>query len=283
MKHRLKGNEIKAVLFDLGETLLNFGKVDTVAVFGKSAKLTYDYLLSNGQPAGNFRWYFLRNLISIELRSFWANITGRDFDALSLLKRAGEKRGVKLDQQQWRQLGWLWYEPLSKLGTVEQDIKGTLTRLQKMGLKLGILSNTFISAGSLDRHLAQIGILDFFPYRLYSYQFEYRKPDRRIFEAAEAKIGEAAENILFVGDRINKDIKPAKRAGMRAVLKAAYTNAGRTTPKGVLKIDRIAELPGLIEKINSTASTTGEAPSIIVIDKKNGNRKPECVQEVQNE
>jgi len=242
--------KIKAVLFDLGETLLTFGRVDTIAVFRKSARLTYDYLLSCSQPAGGFRGYFLRNLFAIQIHTLWANLTGRDFDALSLLKQSGEKRGVRLDQQQWRQVGWLWYEPLSKLAKVEEDIKETLTKLRDMGLKLGILSNTFISAGSLDRHLAQLGILDFFPCRLYSYQFEYRKPDRRIFEAAVAAMGEKAQNILFVGDRINKDIIPALKAGMRAALKSAYTNAGKNTPTGVWKIDRIAELPGIIEEIN---------------------------------
>jgi HAD superfamily hydrolase (TIGR01549 family) len=240
------------VLFDLGDTLLNFGKIRTNEVFGRSARLTYDYLISCGQPAGNFAWYFLRNLIAIRVRSLWADVTGRDFDALSLLKRSGVKRGYKLSEDQWRQVGWLWYEPLSRLAKVEADIKTTLASLRRMGLKLGILSNTFVSAGSLDRHLAQLGILDFFPCRLYSYQFEFRKPDRRIFDAAAERMGELVENILFVGDRLDTDIRPALKAGMQAALKSAYTNAGRTPPKGVWKIDRIAELPAIIEKINST-------------------------------
>jgi HAD superfamily hydrolase (TIGR01509 family) len=178
-------------------------------------------------------------------------MTGRDFDALSLLKNSGVKHGHKLSEDQWREIGWLWYEPLSKAAKVEPGVKVALTKLRKMGLKLGILSNTFVSAGSLDRHLAQLGILDFFPYRLYSYQFEFRKPDRRIFEAAVAKIGEPAQNILFVGDRLDNDIWPALKFGMRTALKSAYTNTGRQSPKGVWKINRIAELPGLIEKFNT--------------------------------
>jgi len=242
---------IKAVLFDLGDTLLNFGKIETTKVFRQSAKLTYEYLRNLGQPVGSFGWYCLRNLIAIRVRSLWADITGRDFDALSLLKRSGVKHNYKLSEEQWRQIGWLWYEPLSRMAHVEQDIKDTLAKLRRMGLKLGILSNTFVSAGSLDRHLAMLGILDFFPYRLYSYQFDFRKPDRRIFEAAAEKINEPAENILFVGDRLDKDIEPALKAGMGAVLKSAYTNKGKTPPAGVWKIDRIAELPGFVEKVNA--------------------------------
>jgi putative hydrolase of the HAD superfamily len=249
---RLAERTIKAVLFDLGDTLLNFGKIETTRVFRQSARMTYDYLKSCAQPVGNFRWYCLRHLIAVRLRYLWSDVVGRDFDALSLLKRSGTKRGYKLTEDQWRQVGWLWYEPLGKLAKIEPALKETLATLKKMGLKLGILSNTFISAGSLDRHLAQLGILDFFPYRLYSYQFEFRKPDVRIFEAAVAKIGELAESILFVGDRIDKDIRPALKAGMRAVLKSAYTNVGRKVPEGVWKISRISELTGLIEKVNTT-------------------------------
>jgi putative hydrolase of the HAD superfamily len=180
-------------------------------------------------------------------------MTGRDFDALSLLKKMGIKWGSNLSQQQWQHLGWLWYEPLSKLAKVEPDIKDTLSALRRMGLKLGILSNTFISTGSLDKHLAELGILNFFPYRLYSYQFEFRKPDKRIFEAAIAKMAEPAEGILFVGDRLDKDIRPALKAGMQAALKAAYTNMGKKVPNGVCKINKIAELPSLIEKINASS------------------------------
>lgn len=248
---RLAEKTIKAVLFDLGDTLLNFGRVETTKVFRKSSRLTYDYLAECAQPVGKFWWYCLRNLISVRLRIVWSNITGRDFDALSLLKKSGTKRGYKLSEEQWRQFGWLWYEPLSRLANVEADIKETLTKLRGMGLKLGILSNTFISGGSLDRHMAKAGILEFFPWRFYSYQFEFRKPDRRIFDAAIVKMGETAEAILFVGDRLDKDIQPALRAGMRAVLKSAYTNAGKEPPEGVRKIERIAELPGIIEQINN--------------------------------
>lgn len=238
------------MIFDLGDTLLNFGRIETNQVFRQSARLTYDYLVKCGQQAGRFWWYYLRNLLAIQIRLLMANIRGKDFDALSLLQTSGVKRGYKLSEEQWREIGWMWYEPLGKLAKVERDIKNTLSRLETMGLKLGILSNTFVSAGSLDRHLGQLGIRDYFPYRMYSYQFGFRKPDRRIFEAAQAKIDEPAENILFVGDRLDNDIWPAINVGMQAVLKTAYTNIGRQPPKGVRRINRISELPGLIEKMN---------------------------------
>ena len=93
--------------------------------------------------------------------------------------------------------------------------------------------------------------MDFFTARIYSYEFDFRKPDLRIFKIAAERIGEKMEDIMFVGDRIDKDIKPAIKCGMQAVLKEAYTNAGEKTPEGAWRINNISELPALIEKINS--------------------------------
>ncbi len=245
--------KIKAVLFDLGETLLNFGKVDTSALFREGARLSYDYLKGQGQAIGSFRYYRLRSLTSLRVLRWLSNVWGKDFDALTVLKKTGIKKGIKLSEQQWRHYAWLWYEPLSRVSWLEPQTAETLTRLRACGLKLGIVSNTFVNASSLEKHLEQLGILDFFGVRLFSCQFDFRKPSGKIFKIAADRIGEMLGNILFVGDRIDKDIIPAVRTGMHAVLKAAYTNAGKKPPEGVRKINQLSELPGLIEKINAAA------------------------------
>ena len=248
-------NQVKAVLFDLGETLLDFGRVKTTRLFRRGARLSYDFLKSSGQPVGNFEYYCWSNLIALRFRHFISNITKKDINSSALLRRIGTKKGIKLDAQQWRHFAWLWYEPLSKIARTEPKIKDTLISLKGIGLKLGILSNTFVNAHSLEKHLNQLSLLDFFSVRLYSYQFDFRKPDLRIFKIAAERIGEAAENIMYVGDHIDYDIKPALKIGFRTVLKAAYTNAGKTTPNGAWKINQISELPPLIKKINTSAST----------------------------
>ncbi len=243
---------VKAVIFDLGETILNFGKINPVTYFRPGARLSYDYLKHLGQPVGSFRLYFWCNLIVLRLRHYISAINGRDFDSSAFLKKITMKKGIQLDDEQWRNLSWLWYEPLSKAAKIEPDIKRTLSLLKDSGLKLGILSNTFVNSHSIEKQLAQIGILDFFLVRLYSYEFKFRKPDLRIFKAAAERIGEAFENIIYVGDRIDKDAEPVLKLGMTSVIKTAYTNAGKTIPSGAYKIDNLSELPSLIEKINNS-------------------------------
>lgn len=245
-------DDIRAVLFDLGETLLTFGKVPTTKLILQGARSSYDFLAEQGQPVGSFAGYFLRYLVRLRLRYFLAEFRGKDFDSLALLEQVGRKEGVDFSRRQWEEVIWRWYEPLSRRADIEPDLHETLTHLTESGIKLGIVSNTFVNRASLDRQLADLGLLDFFPVRLYSYELAMRKPDPRVFGIAAERIGEAPQNILFVGDRIDADIQAALDCGMRAALKEAYTNAGKDIPGGAWKIRRIAELPTLVERTNSS-------------------------------
>lgn len=249
-------DEIKAVLFDLGDTILEFGKVKKSRAFLKGARATRRFLLEHGQPVARLPWYFLRNLVRLRLQYLVSDFLRRDFDSLEVLKDVGTKLGVQLSPEQWEEFAWLWYEPLSRCARIEPDLPQTLARLQRMELKLGIVSNTFVGRASLARHLQLLGLLEFFPVQLYSYEFHIRKPSTEIFRIAADRIGERAENILFVGDRIDNDIQPALQSGMRAALKEAYTNRGKKAPAAALKIRRLAELPGLIERINAAQVQT---------------------------
>ncbi|MFA5424001.1 MAG: HAD family hydrolase [Phycisphaerae bacterium] len=248
-------NPIKAVCFDLGETLLNFGQVNAVKLFNVGAKLTYDYLKSRSQPVGQFKSYSRRNLNAIRWRYWLSLLTANDFDARELFKKINQPRGIRLADPQWDELIWLWYEPLSKCATVETDIKETLAELKNMNLTLAILSNTFINDIALEKQLTAFGMLEYFDIRMYSYQFPYRKPNKRIFRAAAKRIDLPPENIMFVGDKIYADIRPAMKLGMTAVLKRAYTNIRKIPPKSAYIIEKLSELPNLIRQINTSAQS----------------------------
>ena len=250
--------ETRAVLFDLGDTLVNFGKVNTTLLALRGARSSYDCLKGLGQPVGSFARYFLRYLVRLRIRYYLSEYRGMDFDSLALLQEAGRKDGLTCSREEWERVIWHWYEPLSKLGEIEPDLKETLSELLAMGLKLGIVSNTFVNRTCLERHLEQLGIRDYFSLRLYSYEMRLRKPDQRIFVAAAERIGEAPENILFVGDRIDKDIRPALACGMKAILKEAYTNAGKDAPADARRISHVSELIGLIQQSNATSVQKAE-------------------------
>lgn len=244
-------SQIQAVLFDIGETLLNFGRVDATKLFKEGTSLAYDFLKKLGIPLGSFRIYLIRHLLAIRLHLLWSAIRDRDFDSYKVLKKMQARKAARLKRQQWIDYAQCWYEPLKKIARVEPDIIETLKKLKDMGLKLGVLSNTFVNASTLQRHLEQLGLLEFFDVRLYSYEYPFRKPDKRIFLDAAKKLDIEPKNILFVGDRMDTDMNGSAGAGMRPCLKKAYTNTDKKNRNNIMKIDKLSELPELIEGINA--------------------------------
>lgn len=240
---------IEAVLFDLGETLLTFGKLETGRLSAEAVRRSYDYLKECSQPVGSFWTYRLLHLWGIRYQVLKSSLTGNDFDSLELIKHYGKRKGFNLTEAQWEELNWKWYEALYEMGVVEAETAASLNKLRDMGLKVGLLSNTFIHKSSLERHMAEAGFLECLSPRLYTYQYAWRKPDSRIFYAAAENIGVACENIIYVGDRIDNDVEGASKVGMLPIMKAAYTNKGKTVPNGVNVIDKISELPDLIARI----------------------------------
>lgn len=246
----MAAKEIKAVLFDLGETILNFGKLSNTALFTEAGKIAYDYLKEIGQPVPGFNRYLWKNLLGIRWEVFKSSITGNDFDSLAALKKYGDRKKFDLTDQQWNHINWCWYKPLRDIALIEPNLHQTLGQIQDMGIKLGVISNTFINGSALDRHLEEEGLIEFFPMRIYSYQLNFRKPDKRIFLAAAERMSIPPENTLYIGDRIDNDVIGAKKANMRPILKSAYTNIGKKTPPGVTKIDHISQLPAIINETN---------------------------------
>jgi FMN phosphatase YigB (HAD superfamily) len=141
-----------------------------------------------------------------------------------------------------------WHTPILDDAVVEPDIKETLSALQRMGLQLGILSNTNWRGPWRDRELAHQGLLDFFPVRIYSADVGIEKPDAGIFAAALAALGDLAPGeALYVGNDLHDDVAGGHAAGLwTAWLAPAGTTASPAdapvAPDIVLAALR--ELPG---------------------------------------
>ena len=66
--------------------------------------------------------------------------------------------------------------------------------------------------------LHKVSLLDYFDPIVVSGDHGYRKPDRRLFQLALDEIGVAAENAVYVGNDMHRDIFGAREAGMTTVL-----------------------------------------------------------------
>jgi len=251
MKARLDG-----ILFDLGDTILNFGKVDVKDLFEKGARRAYAYLDRIGQPVPSFAKFHRRQLWSIRWSYLVSHFTRREFNSLELMKSLARRMGQNLSPEQADELAWQWYEPLSEQATLDRGTRPLLEEWSAAGLKLGIVSNTFVPAVVLDRHLQQHDLLKFFPVRIYSCDVGHRKPHRKIFRRALKEAGLQGDKTLFVGDSLRADIDGANRAGLIPVWKSPENESpGKCRPRYV--ISELAQLRDVVAEFD-TPSDSGE-------------------------
>ena len=88
-----------------------------------------------------------------------------------------------------------------------------LERLSKK-YKIGVIANQLPgTAARLEKH----GVLKFIDIVIASAEEGLEKPDRRIFELALSRANCKPENAVMIGDRVDNDIIPAKKIGMKTV------------------------------------------------------------------
>ncbi len=235
---------IRAILFDLGDTLLDFAPMDTRQVFRDGAKRTYEELRARLPYGLSFDDYCNRQFRAVRWAYFWSKLRGREFDSLELMHRCHSRLGIELDREAQLEMSWTWYQSLLAHASIADDVVPTLGALRDRGLKLGLVSNTFIAPATHDRHLREAGLIEFFPVRVYSSEVRYRKPHRRIFQIALERMGAIANETLFVGDLVKADIQGAKRVGMKTVLRQSFaaSNHHRVADR---VIRHVSELRGI--------------------------------------
>jgi putative hydrolase of the HAD superfamily len=247
---------LRGILFDLGDTLLDFEPMDARQVFRDGAARIYEQLKPR-LPAGlSFDDYCNRQSRSARRTYFISRILGREFDSMRLMTRYHTRLGVELDQPTQHEMMWTWYQAMLAYARIADDVIPTLRTLRERGLKLGLVSNTFIPPCTHDRHLTEAGLIEFFPVRVYSSEVRYRKPHRRIFQIALQRLGTAAHETLFVGDQIKADILGAKRVGMKTALRAR----GQADHVAEWVIRHLAELVDVVTRVHGSTSSRVIAP-----------------------
>ncbi len=118
-----------------------------------------------------------------------------------------------------------------------------LERLREMGLAVGIGTN--MTADNQYEKLIRIGAMERIDFLVTSEEVTAEKPDRRLFEACAAKAGCAPDRCLFVGDSLEKDVKGALAAGMRAAWFHPAGDGAEGLP-GAWTLERLSDLPGRI-------------------------------------
>lgn len=133
-----------------------------------------------------------------------------------------------------------WHTELEHL---YPKVRTVLKALNDKGYHLGIIANQL--PGTRDR-LEKWEISEYFEVVMASAEEGMEKPDLKIFEKALMEAGCLPEEAVMIGDRLDNDIVPAKKAGMKTVwLKqgmGGYQEPGRAEEEPDYVIDEVTEL-----------------------------------------
>ncbi|MGF0176200.1 HAD family hydrolase [Streptomyces sp. Marseille-Q5077] len=134
------------------------------------------------------------------------------------------------------------------------DVRTALAGLRAAGLWLGIAGNQTVRAGRILRAMFAddvdlIGTSD---------DWGASKPDPEFFKLVAAAVPFEVGEILYVGDRCDNDIRPAREAGMETALvhRGPWATIQWDSPEAretpTFRVDSLLELPDMISRFNGS-------------------------------
>ena len=118
--------------------------------------------------------------------------------------------------------------------------------------RLGVIAN---QPGEVRAAMARDGLAGFFEVWGISDELGVGKPDPTLFELAARGAGVEPADAVMVGDRLDYDVRPAKRVGMRAIWMLRGEAPDDPTPEQLAEADGavadLAALPNALERLTA--------------------------------
>lgn len=226
------GVMIKAVLFDLDETLLTRGAAIRAFIGDQ-------YDRHRAALAGIERDQFVARFLALEDGGHTPKITV--YPALAAeLRIVGIAPDALLADYQ---------AVYPSFVTLSAGVKETLLDLRERGLVTGIITNgsTALQSGKI----AATSLAPLLDIVLISEAEGIAKPDPAIFERALERLGISPAEAIFVGDNPLVDVVGASAAGLVAVWYHSSTEWPDNVPPPRYSITRMEELSALIARLNA--------------------------------
>lgn len=227
---------IKYVLFDVDDTLLDFGKAEAAAIrktFERIGVPVTEALVRRYSEINDMQWQRLeRGEISR------AQVLTSRFDILF------SELGLNIPSE----MAQASYEYLLGVGHYFVDGAPELLEALKGKYELYIVSNG--TASVQDRRLKSAGIIPYFKDIFISERVGFNKPSKEFFDACFARIsGFEKERAIIVGDRLSSDILGGINAGVRTCWFNPKGEAADPDIPADHEIRSLSELPALLESI----------------------------------
>ena len=199
------------ILFDYGQTLINQAKFDgvkgTEAVLQHAVKNKYNKTAAQVQEAADEINRELGRFDPLNRHLFQVEVPNHMFTAYLY-----ESQGIEipLPSEEIDRIFWDAAAP----GIPTEGIQDFLTFLKQKNIRTGVVSNIAFCGSALEERINSLLPDNHFEFILATSEYLFRKPNRRIFELALEKAGLAPEDVWYIGDQYECDIKGAQGAGL---------------------------------------------------------------------
>jgi len=198
--------KIKAVLFDLGNTLVyshperTFRKILAEHGIVKSIEEVRQALIRGNKE------FDADSHIGLSAHEFYTQWNLVQLKHLGVEGSKARKLAEEIDTT-WFKYAKLYLYP---------DVRRTLRKLKKIGLKMGIITGGY--AADIEQILPRVGLEEVFDVCVGTDTAGKRKPHPKTFKYALEQLGVKPEEAVFVGDNFQADYLGAQKAGMMPVL-----------------------------------------------------------------
>jgi putative hydrolase of the HAD superfamily len=246
--------KIKAVLFDLGFTLIYFSG-DFYQVILDSYLVMADEIIKRGYPIDRFA--FARAFDS-KMQSYYRQ-RQQDF-----LERPVDRivKEILIEQNQFSIPDEIWIHAMQAMyrttetdWLLEEDTHETLQWLLDQQYRLGLVSNAS-SSWDVNNLIDNYNLRPYFSTILISADEGIRKPNPVIFQRAAEHLQIDLSEAVMVGDTLDADVLGAHLSGMRSIWisrrKNTHSELTETNPEMVpdAEIHSLQELPALLTAWN---------------------------------
>lgn len=242
---------LKAVTFDLGDTLIDYGPMDYSAMLRHGVRSALGYLRSLRDVAMPDEKMFAKRMARAARHTWYrSKLLAKDHDVEQVLIRTAGLLGIHLaDRDTEKELVRRLFGSLEELTRPMPGVADTLAALRDRGLALAVVSNTLLPPWLLDESLAELGLLPFFPHRFYSCAEGMKKPQRRLFRHVLSVLEAEPKEVLHVGDRYLTDIWGARRAGLRSCLIRGHRSTPLPPVRPDFRIHKMSELIPIVDRL----------------------------------
>ena len=229
----------KMILFDYGQTLIAEQKFNGV----KGTEAVLKYATKNKYNLSAAQVQEKADAINKELGRFdpqKRHLVQIEIPDIMFTPYLYESQGIEipLSTDEIDAIFWDAAAP----GKPTEGIEDFLKHLRSNGIRTGVISNIAYSADVVTERIKRLLPENEFEFIITSSNYMFRKPSRRIFDLALEKADLAPEDVWYIGDQYECDIKGALGAGLFPVWYVGAVDVPYTEDKNILTVKSWSEL-----------------------------------------